>query len=34
MSGEVDDEFAKLSDGGEVLMPLEKQTFSPKFAWV
>src|ERR1700677_210695 len=31
---EVDNLYKKLSDGGSVLMPLDKYPFSPKFAWV
>jgi predicted 3-demethylubiquinone-9 3-methyltransferase (glyoxalase superfamily) len=31
---EVDSAFAALSDGGEVLMPLESYPFSPRFAWL
>jgi predicted 3-demethylubiquinone-9 3-methyltransferase (glyoxalase superfamily) len=30
----VDELFAKLSDGGTVLMPLGEYPFSPRFAWV
>ena len=32
--GEIDQLFTKLSDGGQVLMPLDKYPFSRKFAWV
>jgi predicted 3-demethylubiquinone-9 3-methyltransferase (glyoxalase superfamily) len=31
---EVDAAFAKLSDGGEVLMGLDTYPFSPRFAWI
>jgi predicted 3-demethylubiquinone-9 3-methyltransferase (glyoxalase superfamily) len=31
---EVDAAFAKLSEGGGVLMPLDAYPFSPRFAWV
>ncbi len=31
---EIDRLFAALSEGGEVLMPLDAYDFSPKFAWV
>lgn len=31
---EIDRYFAKLSDGGKVLMPLAKYPFSEKFGWV
>src|SRR5262245_53073233 len=31
---EVDDLFAKLSPGGQVMMPLDKYPFSERFAWV
>lgn len=31
---EIDQYFAKLSDGGKVLMPLAKYPFSEKFGWV
>ena len=31
---EIDRLFAKLSDGGQVLMPLNAYPFSPRFAWV
>jgi predicted 3-demethylubiquinone-9 3-methyltransferase (glyoxalase superfamily) len=31
---EVDELFEKLSQGGEVLMPLDSYPFSKKFAWV
>jgi len=31
---EVDELFAKLSDGGAILMPLQKYPFSEKYAWV
>jgi predicted 3-demethylubiquinone-9 3-methyltransferase (glyoxalase superfamily) len=31
---EVDAVFAKLSEGGGVLMPLEAYPFSPRFAWI
>ncbi len=31
---ELDRAFAKLSEGGAVLMPLGEYPFSPKFAWV
>ena len=30
---EVDTLFAKLSEGGQVMMPLDKYPFSEKFAW-
>jgi predicted 3-demethylubiquinone-9 3-methyltransferase (glyoxalase superfamily) len=33
-AAELDPIFAKLSDGGQVLMPLAEYPFSPKFAWV
>ncbi len=32
--GEVDRLFAALSAGGQVLMPLDRYPFSPRFAWV
>jgi predicted 3-demethylubiquinone-9 3-methyltransferase (glyoxalase superfamily) len=31
---EVDAAFAKLSDGGDVLMGLDAYPFSPRFAWI
>ncbi|WP_075619181.1 VOC family protein [Paenisporosarcina indica] len=31
---EIDQAFEKLSEGGEVLMPLAAYPFSPKFGWV
>jgi len=31
---QIDDLFAKLSAGGQVMMPLGSYGFSPKFAWV
>jgi predicted 3-demethylubiquinone-9 3-methyltransferase (glyoxalase superfamily) len=31
---EIDRLFAKLGEGGQVLMPLDAYPFSPKFAWV
>lgn len=31
---EIDAVFAKLSEGGEVLMPLDQYPFSKKFGWV
>lgn len=31
---EIDGRFEKLSQGGEVLMPLAAYPFSPKFAWL
>jgi predicted 3-demethylubiquinone-9 3-methyltransferase (glyoxalase superfamily) len=31
---EIDRLFAGLSDGGKILMPLDRYPFSPKFAWV
>ncbi len=31
---EVDELFKKLSEGGQVMMPLDKYDFSQKFAWV
>lgn len=31
---EVDDLFAQLSDGGAILMPLQKYPFSEKYAWL
>jgi predicted 3-demethylubiquinone-9 3-methyltransferase (glyoxalase superfamily) len=30
----LDDAFARLSEGGAVLMPLQSYPFSPKFGWV
>jgi predicted 3-demethylubiquinone-9 3-methyltransferase (glyoxalase superfamily) len=33
-AAEVDALFAKLSDGGQVMMPLDKYPFSDRFAWV
>lgn len=30
----IDGLFANLSDGGQVLMPLDADPFSPKFAWL
>ena len=32
--GQVDGLFAKLSDGGKVLMPLDAYPFARRFAWV
>lgn len=32
--GECDELFNKLSDGGDILMPLDKYPFSEKFGWV
>jgi uncharacterized glyoxalase superfamily protein PhnB len=32
--GEQERLFAKLSDGGEMLMPLDDYGFSKRFAWV
>jgi predicted 3-demethylubiquinone-9 3-methyltransferase (glyoxalase superfamily) len=31
---EIDELFSKLSEGGQVLMPLDKYPFSPRFGWV
>lgn len=31
---EITEAFAKLSDGGQLLMPLDKYPFSKKFGWV
>lgn len=31
---EVDAAFAKLSEGGGVMMPLDAYPFSPRFAWI
>jgi predicted 3-demethylubiquinone-9 3-methyltransferase (glyoxalase superfamily) len=31
---EIDRAFAKLAEGGQVLMPLDAYPFSPKFGWV
>lgn len=31
---EIDHLFAKLSEGGQVMMPLQAYPFSPKFAWL
>lgn len=31
---EIDLAFEKLSEGGEVLMPLGAYSFSPKFGWI
>lgn len=31
---EIDEAFAKLSDGGQLLMPLDKYPFSERFGWV
>lgn len=31
--GEIDDLWGKLSDGGEILMPLQEYPFSDKFGW-
>lgn len=31
---EIDELFKKLSDGGQVMMPLEEYPFSERFAWV
>jgi predicted 3-demethylubiquinone-9 3-methyltransferase (glyoxalase superfamily) len=33
-SEEVDAAFAKLSPGGQVMMPLDAYPFSPRFAWI
>lgn len=33
-AAEVDRVFARLADGGEVLMPLEAYPFSPHFGWL
>lgn len=33
-AAEVDEYYAKLSEGGSVMMPLDKYPFSEKFAWV
>lgn len=33
-AAEVDRLFAALSEGGEVLMPLDAYPFSPRYAWV
>jgi predicted 3-demethylubiquinone-9 3-methyltransferase (glyoxalase superfamily) len=33
-AAEVDAAFAKLSAGGQVLMPLDAYPFSPRFAWI
>src|SRR5262245_14566426 len=33
-AAEVDDLFAKLSPGGQVMMPLDKYPFSERFAWI
>jgi predicted 3-demethylubiquinone-9 3-methyltransferase (glyoxalase superfamily) len=33
-AAEVDALFAKLSDGGQVMMPLDKYPFSDRFGWV
>ncbi|WP_371421047.1 VOC family protein [Tardiphaga sp.] len=33
-AAEVDRLFAGLSDGGQVMMPLDAYPFSPRFAWV
>lgn len=32
--GELDNAFAKLSEGGAILMPLDTYPFSRKFAWI
>lgn len=32
--GEIDSLFAKLSEGGQILMPLDAYPFSRKFAWI
>lgn len=34
VEAEIDSLYAKLSEGGQVLMPLDNHGFSPKFAWV
>jgi predicted 3-demethylubiquinone-9 3-methyltransferase (glyoxalase superfamily) len=31
---EIDRVFASLSDGGQILMPLDRYPFSPKFGWL
>jgi len=31
---EIDELFSKLSEGGQVLMPLDKYPFSNKFGWL
>ena len=31
---EIDGLFARLSEGGQILMPLDSYPFSPKFGWV
>lgn len=31
---ELDRAFAKLSEGGEILMPLDAYPFSPRYAWI
>jgi predicted 3-demethylubiquinone-9 3-methyltransferase (glyoxalase superfamily) len=31
---EIDSLFARLSEGGQVLMPLDQYPFSPRFGWV
>ncbi len=31
---EIDNLFAKLSEGGTIMMPLDKYPFSKKFAWI
>ena len=31
---EVDQAFEKLSEGGQLLMPLDAYPFSPKFGWI
>jgi predicted 3-demethylubiquinone-9 3-methyltransferase (glyoxalase superfamily) len=33
-AAEVDRLFAGLSEGGQVMMPLDAYPFSPRFAWV
>ena len=33
-SSEIDELFAKLSEGGQALMPLDAYPFSKKFGWV
>ena len=31
---EIDELFSKLSNGGQILMPLDKYSFSRKFGWL
>ena len=31
---EIDELFAKLSDGGQIMMPLDKYDFAKKFGWL